>query len=105
MGITAFADADGWKRGLYDSESTFLHARSLKPDVIVLDLSMPAMNGVRQPRQLKRLLTIPAFGHVHYFDAPQIINEALSTGVTAVDSKSEPAHLLDKIQALLEPAA
>jgi DNA-binding NarL/FixJ family response regulator len=38
------------------------------------------------------------------FDAPQIINEALSTGITAVVSKSEPAHLVDKIQALLEPA-
>jgi DNA-binding NarL/FixJ family response regulator len=72
---------------------------------MVLDLSMPAMNGVPAASSAKRLLTIPAFGHVHYFDAPQIINEALSTGVTAVDSKSEPAQLVDKIQALLEPAA
>ena len=105
VGITAFADADGWERGLYDSESTFLHARSLKPDVIVLDLSMPAMNGVPAASSAKTAVNHPAFGHVHYFDVPQNINEALSTGVTAVDSKSEPAHLVDKIQALLEPAS
>jgi DNA-binding NarL/FixJ family response regulator len=103
--IAAFADADCWERWFYDSESTFLHARSLKPDVIVLDLSMPVMNGLQAARELKRLLPSLPLVMFTNFNMPELANEASSAGVTAVVSKSEPAHLVSEIQALLEPAA
>jgi DNA-binding NarL/FixJ family response regulator len=65
LGIAAFADADCRERRLYDSESTFLHVSSLKPDVIVLDLSMPAMNGVQAASSAKTALTISDLSDVH----------------------------------------
>ena len=39
------------------------------------------------------------------FDTPQLTNEALSAGVSAVVSKSKLAGLVDEIQALLEPVS
>jgi DNA-binding NarL/FixJ family response regulator len=78
---------------------------TIKPDVVVLDLSMPVMNGLEAARELKRIS--PSLPLVMFtdFNLPQLTNQALSAGVSAVVSKSEAAGLVDEIQALLEPVS
>ena len=81
-------------------------AKELKPDVIVLDLSMPVMNGLEATRELKSLLpSIPVLMFTN-FDTPHVKQAALSAGVRAVVSKSESvAVLVSSLQGLLDERA
>jgi YesN/AraC family two-component response regulator len=77
-------------------------ALELHPDLIVLDLSMPIMNGLDAARKLKRLMpTVPlimysAFGDVFGEQEARLI------GTSELVSKSEPAPILvNKARSLL----
>lgn len=80
-------------------------ALRLAPDLILLDLSMPVMNGFQAARVLHRLLPdalilmFTTFGNAH------IEREALALGVTAVKSKSDGLDsLCQSIHELLHTA-
>jgi DNA-binding NarL/FixJ family response regulator len=85
-----------------DGRQAIEKAQRLKPDVVVLDLSMPVMNGLEAARELKRLLPSLPLVMFTNFNMPQLTNEALSAGVSAVVSKDEIEGLVHNIQALLE---
>jgi DNA-binding NarL/FixJ family response regulator len=69
-----------------DGREAVEKAQRLKPDVVVLDLAMPVMNGLDAAREIRRLS--PALPLVMFtnFSMPQFINEALLAGVRAVES-------------------
>jgi len=79
-------------------------AEQLKPDLIVLDLSMPGMNGFEVARELKHITpSIPVLMFTS-FKTPALESEALAAGCNAVVSKSEHQQMLfDNIQRLLTP--
>jgi len=79
-------------------------AQRLKPDLVLLDFSMPVMNGLEAARELKRLLpTVPLLMYTNY-GTNYLEKEALSAGVTAVVSKSDSVEaLVSSIQAVLGP--
>jgi DNA-binding NarL/FixJ family response regulator len=81
-------------------------AQQYKPDLIVLDLAMPVMDGLQAARELTRLLPgVPLMMFTSY-DSPQLQREALSVGVRKVVSKSaSTGALISSIHALLEPAS
>jgi two-component system, chemotaxis family, chemotaxis protein CheY len=69
-------------------------ARELHPDLIVLDLSMPVMNGLDAARKLKRLMpTVPLIMYSAFGDgfAEQ---QARLVGISELVSKSQPAAIL-----------
>jgi DNA-binding NarL/FixJ family response regulator len=69
-------------------------AQELRPDLIVIDLSMPVMNGLDAARVLKRLMpTVPLIIFSEYSDVFSE-NEARSAGVSALVSKSEHVSVL-----------
>lgn len=79
-------------------------AQAEKPDLIILDLSMPVMNGLEAARKLNVLLPhIPLLMFTN--NAGGIMEkEARSAGISAVISKSDPGglrQLLDHTKALL----
>jgi DNA-binding NarL/FixJ family response regulator len=78
-------------------------AQQLKPDLIVLDLSMPVMNGIEAARELTRLLpSVPLLMWTD-FQTAHLKWKALSAGVKTVVPKSEsPDDLVKNIQALFE---
>jgi DNA-binding NarL/FixJ family response regulator len=81
-------------------------ALQLKPDVIVLDLSMPVMNGLDAARELTRLLPSVPVVMWTSFEIPYLKREALSAGVRTVVLKSESlGDLFSSIQALFEPVS
>jgi len=86
----------GWKRLRWPSSSN--------PDLIVLDLSMPGMNGFEVARELKHITpSIPVLMFTS-FKTPALESEALAAGCNAVVSKSEHQQMLfDNIQRLLTP--
>jgi len=78
-------------------------AQELKPDVIVLDLSMPVMNGIEAARELTRLLPSMPLLMCTDFETAHLRRKALSAGVRTVVSKSELlGDLVTSIQDLLE---
>ena len=81
-------------------------AQALHPDLIVMDLSMPVMNGIDATRALKTLMPmVPVIIFSEYSDAFSE-KESRSAGISALVSKSEPVSvLIDKARTLLYPAA
>ena len=66
-------------------------AKQLRPDLIVLDLSMPVMNGLDAAHVLKRLMPkVPLIMYSAFGDG-YVEQQASLLGVSAVVSKSEPA--------------
>ena len=81
-------------------------ARALHPDLIVMDLSMPLMNGIDATRALRKLM--PAVPVIMFSEYSDLLSEqeALSAGVSALVSKSDHvSFLIEKARALLYPAA
>ncbi|HXB99249.1 MAG TPA: response regulator transcription factor [Terriglobales bacterium] len=78
-------------------------ALRLRPDLILLDLSMPVMNGFEAARELQRLLPkVPILMFTTFCDA-HVERQALAVGVAAVKSKSESLEsLCGSIQDLFE---
>jgi DNA-binding NarL/FixJ family response regulator len=70
-------------------------ALELHPDLIVLDLSMPVMNGLEAARQLKKLM--PDVPLIMYSLFGDIVEEqARLVGISELISKSQPAAILIK---------
>jgi DNA-binding NarL/FixJ family response regulator len=76
-------------------------AQKLHPDLIVLDISMPVMNGLEAARVLKRLMpTVPLIMFSAFINA-FTEKAAQSAGASALVSKSMPMSvLLDKARAV-----
>jgi DNA-binding NarL/FixJ family response regulator len=77
-------------------------ARELHPDLIVLDLSMPVMNGLDAARELKRLMPdVPIIMFTSYCDS-STEQQIRLVGISEVVSKSQPAAILvSKARSLL----
>jgi DNA-binding NarL/FixJ family response regulator len=105
--------------GLFESESDFEvcgeaengkvaieKARELHPDLIVLDLSMPVMNGLDAARVLKRVMPTVPLIMFSAFDDGSARYQAQLVGISEVVSKSEHSSvLIQKARSLLKSAA
>jgi DNA-binding NarL/FixJ family response regulator len=81
-------------------------ARELRPDLIVLDLSMPVMNGFDAARVLKRLMPTVLLIMYSAFGDKVAERQARLIGISEVVSKSEHASvLIHKARGLLCSAA
>ena len=77
-------------------------AQELHPDLIVLDLAMPVMNGLEAARALKLLMPRVPLVMFTSTVGKTMEQEARTAGISAVVSKDEPAQqLFDQVEALL----
>lgn len=87
-----------------DGSEGIQKAQAEKPSLIILDLSMPVMNGLEAARQLKVLMPdVPLLMFTNNADAI-VKKEARSAGISAVISKSDSdalEQLLAQAKALL----
>lgn len=81
-------------------------AKQLTPDLTVLDLSMPGMNGLDVAEELNQLFPdMPLLLFTNY-ETAYLKRESLFAGIRTTLSKSEPiATLIKSIHTLLEPEA
>jgi len=79
-------------------------ARDLNPDLIILDLAMPRMNGLQAARELRALMNkVPIILFTWYADAVRPADVA-AAGISEVISKSNPAALQTRLHALFAAA-
>ena len=81
-------------------------AQQLHPDLIVMDLSMPVMNGIEAAHALKGLMPMVPIIMFSAFGDNSAKQQARSIGISELVSKSEHAStLIRKARRLLYPAA
>lgn len=92
-GLTVVAEAS-------DGEEAIRLATGCRPDVVVMDISMPGMNGLVATRKLKSLLpSVPIVTLTRHGD-DAYLQELLRAGVSAyVLKQSAPVQLLQAIRA------
>lgn len=74
-------------------------ADELRPDVVVLDITMPKMNGLEVCRLVKQRMPQIEVLMVTQHDSPQMMREALSAGAKGYVVKSNAARdLLEAIE-------
>ena len=80
-------------------------ARRLAPDMIVLDLRMPVMDGLEAARELRRLFPQMPLMMLTCYHSSAAEKQALASGVTAVFSKPDGMqNLIWQARAVLMPA-
>jgi DNA-binding NarL/FixJ family response regulator len=87
-----------------DGRDAIVKAQEFKPDVIVLDLSMPLMNGITTARFLRKVAP-EAHLILFTFLADLLTPDDLQfSGISAVVSKLEAGKLVTKAQSLMDAA-
>jgi DNA-binding NarL/FixJ family response regulator len=88
-----------------DGEQGLAQAKRFQPDIAVVDIGMPRMNGLTLTREIRRLPAVEVL-IVTDHDSRQMLNAARDAGARGYVVKSQAgAHLLAAVQALSEHRA
>ncbi|MGH9739571.1 MAG: PAS domain S-box protein [Candidatus Acidiferrales bacterium] len=71
-----------------DGQDAVEKARLLNPDVIVMDVSMPKLNGLDATREIQRILPQTAVLVLSQHDSPEMMRQALNAGARGYVVKS-----------------
>jgi DNA-binding NarL/FixJ family response regulator len=78
-------------------------ARELQPDVVVLDLSMPELNGLEATRQIRRFLPSAQVLILTVHESEQVVREVLDAGAQGYLLKSDAGRdLVAALEALAQ---
>lgn len=78
-------------------------AEELQPDLILLDISLPKLNGIEAARQIRKSAPQSRIIFVSQESSPDLVQEALSLGTCGYVVKSKADHdLLATVDAALE---
>ena len=78
-------------------------AERLQPDIILLDIGLPTLNGIEAARRIREVSPTSKILFVSENRSPDIAEEALSTGAGAYVVKSDAgSELLPAVKAVLE---
>lgn len=85
-----------------DGHALLVSALALKPDVIVVDVAMPLLNGLEACRQLKQKMPAVKLVFLTMNEDPELAVEAMKSGGSGyVLKKSAASELLQAMQAAL----
>jgi DNA-binding NarL/FixJ family response regulator len=86
-----------------DGEEAVQQAQELQPDLILLDIGLPTINGIEAARRIREVSPASKILFVSENRSPEIAEQALNTGAGGYVLKSDAASdLLPAIRAVLE---
>jgi DNA-binding NarL/FixJ family response regulator len=86
-----------------DGEEAVQRAEELQPDLILLDIGLPTINGIEVARRIREVSPASKILFVSETRSPEIAEEALNTGAGGYVLKSDAASdLLPAIKAVLQ---
>jgi DNA-binding NarL/FixJ family response regulator len=86
-----------------DGPEAIQNAKELQPDLILLDIGLPTLNGIEAARRIRKVSPKSKILFVSENRSPDVAEEALSTGAEGYVVKSDAAReLLPAIKAVLE---
>ena len=86
-----------------DGHALLAAAKTLKPDIILLDISMPVLNGIDAARRLRKLLPSAKLIFLTMHADPDYVTEAFRAGAMGyLLKRSAASELLTAIQAVLK---
>jgi DNA-binding NarL/FixJ family response regulator len=86
-----------------DGEALVKAAQQTKPDLILLDISMPLLNGIEAARQIRKVLPTVKFIFLTMHTDPTYVTEAFKAGASGyLLKRSATSELLCAIQEVLE---
>ncbi len=92
-----------------DGSEAIAKAQELKPDAILMDISMPGLNGLDATREIRRLLPETQIVILTQHDTPAMMRQALDAGAHGYVVKSamitELVAVLDRMRQGPQPAA
>src|SRR5258707_5903215 len=77
-----------------DGRDAIEKAKQLKPDVVVMDVSMPNLNGLEATREVRRILPKTAVLVLSQHNSPAMMKEALKAGAQGYVVKSSASENL-----------
>jgi DNA-binding NarL/FixJ family response regulator len=78
-------------------------AEQLRPDLILLDIGLPGLNGIEAARQIRKVSPASKILFVSESRSPDIVEEALSTGAGGFVAKSDAgSDLVPAVEAVLQ---
>jgi DNA-binding NarL/FixJ family response regulator len=77
-----------------DGEEALEQARRVEPDVVLMDIRMPRLNGIEATRRLLRAMPESRVLILTTFDQDEYVYEALRAGASGFLLKTAPADLL-----------
>ena len=80
-------------------------AKSLKPDLIILDLSMPVMSGLEAAPFLKKVAPQTPLILFTVHEGREVERLARAAGIQAIVSKNKASELIPRAQSLLAASA
>src|SRR5581483_3772617 len=88
---------------VHDGRSLIQSARTLTPDVVLVDISMPVLNGLHAAERIKHKFPHIKVVYVTVTDDPEIMAESLDRGADGYVLKtSAPSELVDAIRCALQ---
>jgi DNA-binding NarL/FixJ family response regulator len=86
-----------------DGREAVRKAQELLPDLILLDIGLPTLNGIAAARQIRSLLPLSKIIFVTQESSPDIVEEAINLGAQGYVVKIRVAHdLLSAVEAVLD---
>lgn len=85
-----------------DGQDAIQKSRQLAPDVVVLDFSMPGINGIEAAREISKIQPHISVLLCSMFLDSHLARLARNAGITAALSKSNVGQIVSGIEALLQ---
>ena len=85
-----------------DGQEAVEKARQLSPDLVLLDYSMPVLNGIEAARQIRETQPNTRFVLCSMYMDSQLASLARKVGITSVLSKSNVGQIVKGVEAGLQ---
>jgi DNA-binding NarL/FixJ family response regulator len=85
-----------------NGRDAILKTEQLSPDIVVIDLAMPQMNGLQAGREIFRSSHLPMLLLTVQEVSPELVQEARRAGFQGAISKSTGVEIVNGIEALLQ---